>query len=50
MCPLDSVCVEAETSGGDTIFLCLGECFGGSCRMGYQCEAAGGSAGVCLPQ
>lgn len=49
MCPLNSACVEAATSGGDTIFLCLAECFSSTCRMGYQCEQTG-NGGVCLPQ
>jgi hypothetical protein len=47
-CPLNSTCVEAETSGGGTINICLSECFGNSCRMGYVCEMQG-IGGVCLP-
>ncbi len=47
-CPLNGVCVEAETGGGDIVNICLAGCPNNICRAGYQCEMQGMSA-VCLP-
>ncbi len=47
-CPMNGVCVEAETGGGDIVNICLAGCPNNICRAGYQCEMQGMS-GVCLP-
>ncbi|MDP3153706.1 MAG: hypothetical protein Q8N23_13590 [Archangium sp.] len=47
-CPMNGVCVEAETGGGDIVNICLAGCPNNICRAGYQCEMQGMSA-VCLP-
>lgn len=46
-CPMNGVCVEAETGGGDIVNICLAAC-SNVCRVGYQCQMRG-MGGVCLP-
>ena len=47
-CP-SGACVEAQTSGGGIVNICVSTCQNtSSCRMGYQCDLQSG-LGVCLP-
>ncbi|MDP1829466.1 MAG: hypothetical protein Q8L48_39735 [Archangium sp.] len=48
-CPANASCVEAQTSGGGVVNICLTSCGSvAQCRMGYQCDNTVGT-GVCLP-
>ena len=48
-CPSNAACVEAQTTGGGVVNICLLACQSmAQCRMGYLCDQQGGQ-GVCFP-
>jgi len=48
-CPSTAACIEAETSGGGVVNICVSTCQTvAQCRSGYQCDFQDGQ-GVCSP-
>ena len=48
LCPGNAACIEAQTTGGEIINICLRSCSATQCRMGYQCSLRDNQA-VCFP-
>ena len=49
LCPSNAACVEAQTTGGEVVNICLLACQAvAQCRMGYQCDLWAGQR-VCRP-